>query len=148
MVEPHTEKQARIIEGQTKKMYEIFLDRVATGRGMTRDEVHEVAQGRVWTGNRALENGLVDVIGDLDKSIEIAANAAGLEKYRVKEYPFIKEPLEQFMDKITGKEDSDKIGAMIEHSALKEYAPMYKSIKELEQMKGLQARLPFVLHVD
>ena len=148
LVEPHNAKQKKILQQQTEQMYEIFLKRVADGRGMTRDEVHEVAQGRVWTGNRALANGLIDEIGDLEKSIATAAELAGLEKYRVKEYPFIKDPVEQLMDKLTGQDKKDdKIEAMIQKSALKEYYPIYKTLKELENMKGVQARMPFSLEV-
>ncbi len=148
LVEPHNAKQKAILQQQTEQMYEIFLKRVSDGRGMTRDEVHEVAQGRVWTGNRALENGLIDEIGDLDKSIATAAELAGLEKYRVKEYPFIKDPAEQLLDKLTGQDKKDdKIGAMIQNSALKEYYPIYNTLKELENMKGVQARMPFELEI-
>ena len=148
LVEPHTPKQKKILQQQTEQMYEIFLSRVAEGRGMTRDEVHEVAQGRVWTGTRALENGLIDELGDLEKSIEVAAELAGLEKYRVKEYPFIKEPIDQLMDKLTGMDKKeDKVEVMIQNSALKEYYPIYKTLKEIENMKGVQARMPFDLEI-
>ena len=148
LVEPHNAKQKQILQQQTEQMYEIFLKRVSDGRGMTRDEVHKVAQGRVWTGTRALENGLIDEIGDLDKSIATAAELAGLEKYRVKEYPFIKDPVEQLMDKITGQDKKeDKVAIMIQNSALKEYYPIYNTLKEIENMKGVQARMPFELEI-
>jgi len=67
--------------------YETFLNRVAEGRGMTRDEVHEHAQGRVFTGVDAHEVGLVDILGDLDDAIVIAAEKAGIEDYQVETYP-------------------------------------------------------------
>lgn len=148
-MEPHNAKQASIMTDQTEKMYEIFLQRVADGRGMSRDAVHEIAQGRVWTGVKAKEIGLVDVIGDLDKAIEIAANSAGLEKYRSKEYPFIKDPLEQMMDKLTGQENSDQAVEMLmnNHKGLNKYYPVYRTLKDLENMEGVQMRLPFEIDV-
>jgi protease-4 len=63
--------------------YERFLQRVATGRKMERDAVHELAQGRVWTGAAAKDNGLVDELGGLDAAIaaahELGGVAAGTE---------------------------------------------------------------------
>lgn len=61
-------------------MYEVFLNRVSTGRSMERDAVHEIAQGRVWTGQTALELGLVDRLGSLPDAIERAAELAGLKE--------------------------------------------------------------------
>ena len=63
--------------------YRQFLETVANGRDMTADAVHEIAQGRVWTGEKALELGLVDHLGDLDQAIKAAARLAGIEEYSV-----------------------------------------------------------------
>jgi len=54
---------------------------------MTRDEAHAVAQGRVYTGTDALEAGLVDIVGDLDRALEVAAEMAGIEEYNLDIYP-------------------------------------------------------------
>ncbi|MEO1038426.1 MAG: signal peptide peptidase SppA [Pseudomonadota bacterium] len=59
--------------------YELFLSVVGEARGMTRDEVDAVAQGRVWTGSQALERGLVDQLGGFDEAVAAAAERAGLE---------------------------------------------------------------------
>jgi protease-4 len=58
--------------------YDDFLSRVADNRGMSKDEVDAVAQGRVWTGLDALEHGLVDTLGGLDDAVAAAADLAGL----------------------------------------------------------------------
>ena len=149
LMEPHNAKQASIMTQQTENMYDIFLTRVAEGRGMEKSAVHEVAQGRVWTGTKAKELGLVDVIGDLDKAIEIAGNAAGLEKYRVKDYPFIKDQFEQMMDKLTGQDNSDNAVEMVikNDDQLKQFYPVYETLKEIEEMQGMQMRMPFDLQV-
>ena len=63
--------------------YRQFLETVANGRNMTTDAVHEIAQGRVWTGEKALELGLVDHLGDLDQAIKAAARLAGIDEYSV-----------------------------------------------------------------
>lgn len=84
---PFTPTEGRIIQQNVENGYEVFLNRVAEARGMTRDEVHELAQGRVWTGSAAQEVGLVDEIGSIDDAIAIAAEMAGMEEYRIENYP-------------------------------------------------------------
>jgi protease IV len=54
---------------------------------MTRDEVNAVARGRVYTGTAALEAGLIDMIGDMDRAVEVAAEMAEIEEYRIDAYP-------------------------------------------------------------
>ncbi len=68
----------RMIQSNIEYGYERFLGIVADSRGMTRDEVDAVAQGRVWTGNQALERGLVDELGGYDEAVAAAAELAGL----------------------------------------------------------------------
>ncbi len=60
------------------RVYEMFVSKVATSRGISRDEVHTVARGRVWTGADARDRRLVDVLGGLDRAAEIAAERAGI----------------------------------------------------------------------
>lgn len=87
LTRPFTPAERRIIQQNVESGYEIFLQRVADARGMTRDETHEVAQGRVYTGVAALEAGLIDEVGDLDRAIEVAAELAEIEEYRIDTYP-------------------------------------------------------------
>jgi protease-4 len=63
--------------------YDQFLAVVAEGRNMTPEAVNEIAQGRVWTGTKALELGLVDEIGGLDEAIQAAAEIAGITDYAI-----------------------------------------------------------------
>jgi protease-4 len=81
-------EQARM-QTSVDQTYNSFLEIVAANRGMETERVHELAQGRVWTGNDAMANGLVDVLGGLGDAISIAAEMAGLEEgaYRVRELP-------------------------------------------------------------
>ena len=68
------------LQAQLDDTYERFLQVVADGRGMTRDEVDRIAQGRVWTGRQAYENGLVDELGGLWRAIEVAKVEAGIDQ--------------------------------------------------------------------
>jgi protease-4 len=80
-LEPEVAEAIRLI---IEDGYEDFVTRVAEGRGQTWDEVDRIARGRVWSGEDALELGLVDQLGDLQDAIESAAKRAELEEgYRV-----------------------------------------------------------------
>ena len=74
-----TPSQRILFQNQMDEFYERFLGKVATGRGMTRDAVHEVAQGRVWTGRQGLEKGLVDGLGGLHRSLDSAKWMLGID---------------------------------------------------------------------
>jgi protease-4 len=75
---PWTDDERAGVRSMMEQVYEQFLARVSAGRGMERDAVHEVAQGRVWTGVAAKEQGLVDEIGGLDDALAAAAEAGGV----------------------------------------------------------------------
>ena len=70
---PLSEPAKAIIQSGVDNIYMRFLALVASGRDSTPDKIHEIAQGRVWTGNQAIDNGLIDEIGDLKDAIEVAA---------------------------------------------------------------------------
>ena len=67
-----TPEEREAVTALMNQTYEAFLGRVATGRKMERDAVHEIAQGRVWTGAAAKEKGLVDELGGLEEAIAAA----------------------------------------------------------------------------
>lgn len=73
-----TDEEREMVRGLMETMYEEFLGHVAAGRGMERDAVHEIAQGRVWTGSDAKDNGLVDEIGGLDAALAEARSLGGV----------------------------------------------------------------------
>jgi len=139
-------KEFSILQEGVEETYDRFLRLVAEGRNMTKEQVHEVAQGRVWTGARALELGLVDRLGGLDEAIAAAASLAGLESYRTIEYPKVKDPLEQFLDQLMGR-DKESVKSRIIESEFGEYAGFYQYIKQMKSMKGPQAKVPFYLEV-
>ena len=77
--EKWTPEERKKMEDQTNKIYwDDFVPKVANGRGKTIEDVNALAQGRVWTGAQAKERGLVDELGGLEKSIEIAKQLANL----------------------------------------------------------------------
>ncbi|MBX6378782.1 MAG: signal peptide peptidase SppA [Clostridia bacterium] len=81
-----SEEERRILQGMVNDIYEQFVDAVARGRRLPRERVYALADGRVFTGRQAQENGLVDQLGNLPDAVEAAAELAGLAPgYRVEE---------------------------------------------------------------
>ncbi|MCA9684847.1 MAG: signal peptide peptidase SppA, partial [Myxococcales bacterium] len=79
-MQPWTEDERAAVQAMMEQTYEVFLSRVAAGRKLERDAVHEIAQGRVWTGVDAKERGLVDQIGGLDQALAAAYELAKVDE--------------------------------------------------------------------
>jgi protease-4 len=138
-----SETEGKIMQVMVDHLYDTFLGHVAQGRGLSKDAVNEIAQGRVWTGAKALELGLVDRIGDLSDAITSAALLAEVKDYRITEYPKIKEPIQQLIEDLT--EGSSLQSERWIKRQLGDVYPHYRYLRELQDSKGLQARLPFVI---
>lgn len=134
--------------------YKVFVGRVAEGRNMSYDEVHKIARGRVWTGADAIGIGLVDTLGGIDLALRIAAEKAGLENYKVKEYPEEKDTWTQLTELFGESNDDDltlraKIRMALRWKATKDdfkaLSRLEKDIDYISTAEGLQARLPYVM---
>ncbi|HEX9963165.1 MAG TPA: signal peptide peptidase SppA, partial [Pyrinomonadaceae bacterium] len=102
-----TEEEKKKMEEQTNKIYwDDFVPKVAKGRGKTNEDVNTIAQGRVWTGAQAKERGLVDEIGGLEKSIEIAKQLANLPADKDVSRVVFPEPRPFFEELFGSNEDS------------------------------------------
>ena len=142
--EPMKDEQRAIIKEGVVDIYELFTNRVATGRGMTQEAVHEIAQGRVWTGVDALNIGLVDELGGLDLALTRAAEAAELDEYKIKELPIYKKDFEKMFESfglIKTKEDYLK-----EELGIHNYRILMK-MKSITQMQGTQMLLPYDIEI-
>ncbi|MBK7335084.1 MAG: signal peptide peptidase SppA [Saprospirales bacterium] len=138
-----TDPEHQIMQADVNEIYETFLQRVAEGRGMTRDQVHEIAQGRVWTGEKALQLGLVDGLGGMEQALTTAASLAGIDDYWTKEYPVVKDPIKQFMETFMDDEE-DIRSRMISRELGGEYGDLYDYYRDMRSAQGVQARLPFI----
>ncbi|WP_417655782.1 signal peptide peptidase SppA [Pseudidiomarina aestuarii] len=83
ITQPLGDDAKQIIQLSVEKFYTDFVQMVADSREMSYEEVHAVAQGRVWTGTKALEFGLVDQLGDFEDAIAAAAAKADLTEFTV-----------------------------------------------------------------
>lgn len=136
---PLTAPEQRMIQASIDTIYHVFKSRVAEGRKLNMDYVDSIAQGHVYTGQRAIDIKLVDRIGYLQDAVETAAKMADLKTYWVKEYPEKKTFFQQLMSSASGTSVSKN--ALKETMGEKEYK-YFEQIKELKQMtNGTQARL-------
>lgn len=137
-IDPLDAKEVAFMQGMVEDIYTKFTALVSEGRELPVEYVDEVGQGRVWTGADALRNKLVDEIGGLTDAIQYAAASAGLEEYRLEEYPKAKTQVEQILEMIQGAEASVKAMANPEESI----RDIYSSILEEGQFK-VYARHPY-----
>jgi protease IV len=134
-----TDAEKEFFQQSVEHVYELFTSKVAEGRSMTKDDVLKVASGRVWTGQKANNNGLADVLGNLEDAISIAAEKAGVaDDYRVRLYPVEKPAFEQLLETLGEEAESRYMRFM-----LGEWYPFAKQIKDLQRYEGVQARFPF-----
>jgi protease-4 len=133
-----------MMKKRTDDYYSLFLEKVSNGRDMTVEEVNEIAQGRIWTGTRALENGLVDEIGDLQDAIKSAADIAGIDDYKVVEYPKLMDPLTKMIAEFTTQDIHVSVDGYFE-TKLRQQIPHFDDLKDLITAKGPVARLPVVI---
>lgn len=139
---PLTADEQNILQLEVNRIYDTFLQRVADGRGLTKAQVDSIGQGRVWSGQQALANGLVDRLGSIEDAIAAAAQKAGLEDYRLVTYPAIRNPWESMLGGST-----DRISAWLGKRELGEQYRYYEQLKMGLQQRGIQARLPFTLEI-
>lgn len=141
---PLTPYEKNVLQKYIEKGYETFLNRVAQGRHMSRDEVHEVAQGRVWTGKDALKVGLVDVLGGMDDAIQIAAQKAKVSDYRIVEYPTEKDFFQELLNNF-----SASIKTNILKNELGDYYETFRQLQNtLNTPEGLIARMPYDMDIN
>jgi len=133
---PLSDGEKAIIQQGTNDGYETFTTKAAEGRGMAKEDLLKIASGRVWTGQQALDNGLVDMLGGLDDAIAIAVDKANIaDDYKLRYYP----KYESFIERILNGGGNVKTQMIQE-----ELGEMYIYVKEINKLKnyqGIQARM-------
>ena len=133
-------REQQIVQHEIDRIYTDFKTRVADGRKKGMLYVDSIAQGRVWTGKRAIQLGLADAIGGQQDAIAEAAKLAGLKDYKIKNYPEEKSIIEYLMQKYPGELSSSSM----EKEIGKDEYMIYKRIKTIKEESGeIKSRLPF-----
>jgi protease-4 len=140
---PLTDAEKAFWQKNLDEHYETFVSKAGKGRHLSVEDIKKVASGRVWTGEQAKARGLVDILGDFDQAIKIAATKANVsDDYKVKYYPEQKPFLEQIMSQL---EDNTKANTI--KSELGEHYRLYNQYQQIKNYQGAQARMPFVLDI-
>ena len=133
------ETEIQFMQSYVDRGYNTFLDIVAKGRNMTREQVHEIAQGRVWLATDALPIKLVDQLGSLDDAVKKAAELAKLDEYYTESYP-------SPSDWMDGLFDSEDKGSYLDSELRSVLGDLYEPVVEMrldQQRNRLQARFPY-----
>lgn len=138
-----TPEEHNLMQNYVNRGYELFVKRCADGRKMKTEQIKAIAEGRVWTGEDAIKNGLVDKIGGLNDAIALAVAKAKLKTYNVSEYPK-KETFESKFMKSFG----DDVEARFLKAQLGEQYKLFKQVRNLDKINGIQARLPYDLNIQ
>ena len=138
---PLTEAEKNFIQRNLNEYYEIFTKKAAEGRDVAHEDIQKVASGRVWTGQQALDRKLVDILGNFDDAVEIAAETAGVsDDYKVRFYPAPKNFLEELL--INFEENAE---TRILNRQLGDMQSWYQHLQKIKEYQGAQARMPFEL---
>jgi protease-4 len=142
MSDPDRPMTAEEIQTEVNNVYSTFMQRVADGRNISVARVDSIGQGRVWTGDQAVELGLVDRIGNLHTAVQAAATKAELEDYEIVEFPKQKDPFANLFS--TSK---DKIKTWLLKEEVGEYQKYLIDIKQVLTNTGIQARIPYTIEI-
>ncbi len=137
IMRPMDDFERDFIQKQVNDFYEIFLSRVAEGReALSVEDVDEIGEGRVWSGITALELGLVDEIGGINDAVMKAVELAGVEEYRIVEYP----KKQEFMEKLLSDFSAQTRESVLQKALGEEYS-FFMTLERLRNMEGVQARM-------
>lgn len=140
--------EAKRMQASVDHIYDIFKNRVATGRRMAPDMVDSIGQGRIWTGTMALKIGLVDGLGDIQRAMLSASRKANLKDYTIATYPEPTDKFQVMMKKLKGNVSAVAIKAVLEQE-LSDGNGIIKQIKSLQRMNGrAMMALPFQVQVN
>lgn len=141
MSRPMREDEKALIQSGVERTYDLFLTRCADGRGLPKDSIDHIGQGRVWTGDQALQRGLVDKIGGIDLAVVEAASLAKLTDYSV-----VKANVEKdfFTEYLTKMQEDMRI-SIVRSIMGEEDFRIYSTMQQMKSVSGIQTRMPFLI---
>ncbi len=142
---PFTEEEMTYLGHYIDRGYQLFRKRVADGRKQSVDAIEQVAQGRVWLGQDALKNKLVDELGGLEVAVAKAAQLAKLKEYHTASYPAQPDMFEQLLSNATGSN-----GNYLDEAMRSYLGDLYEPVRlmvDINNQDAIQARVPFVLNI-
>lgn len=142
---PMSENEKRMVQAEIENIYAVFKKRVADARKRDIVYIDSIAQGRVWTGQRALGIGLIDKFGGLGDAIQCAARMAKVSDYYLREYP---EPVDIF-DQLFGRSAPMNYSNKLKEELGEENYKVFNEMRKVQEISGkIQTRLPFSFSID
>lgn len=139
IVKPMTPYQLKMMQKHVTNTYDDFITLVSTERGLSKTFVDSIAQGRVWSGADAIEIGLVDELGGIEKAVAYAAEKANIQTYSIKEYP----KQEDIFESLIKTETQEYYTKSLIKNNLSETYQYFEAIERLNKIEGVQALMPF-----
>jgi protease IV len=143
LLRPLSNYENQVIETFVDNAYETFITHVADGRELSKSFVDSIGQGRVWNALDAKKLGLVDQIGYIDDAVNIAAEKANIDTYRITELPVLEDPLIRFMKKLSREVRTNTV-----KKELGFFYKYYQKLRNLQNYHGIQARMPYEIHIE
>ncbi len=141
---PFTAFEREVVTSMIENTYDTFLELVAESRDLTKTFVDSIGQGRIWSGEDAIELGLIDEFGGLTKAIETAQNLADIgDDFRIQELPVQEDYLDYLIRQCSGG-----VQTSILEKELGANYQFFNQFKALNNSKGIQAILPFDIRIE
>lgn len=142
-----TNDEFQMIQNQIDSTYQLFLERVASGRKKSKEEINAAARGRVWTGSDALKKGLVDELGGIDKALNYAMDIAKIGDPKIVHYPKasvnqLANILELFEE--SDEENNESIISIITQSTIN----FIRTLETFENNGVIQMRIPYLININ
>ena len=131
------------VQQSVEHIYDVFITKVAAGRKTSKNNIDSVGQGRVWSGADAIKINLVDELGGINDAIAYAAKQAKISDYKLQLLPKQKDPLQELLGNT-----KDEMEARAMKTNLGEQYKYVKQVKNVLQLKGVQARLPYEMIIE
>jgi protease-4 len=140
---PLSPYQSAVLQNEIERIYSTFITHVADGRHLNKQKVDSIGQGRVWSATDAKRLGLIDDFGGISEAVETAAALANIKDYRIQSLPEQKNLFDQVFDELLGSASASYL-----EKELGENYKYYLYLKQVKEMKGVQARLPFEINMN
>ena len=142
LTKPLSPYQLKMMQKHVTETYDDFITLVSETRNLRKTFVDSIGQGRVWSGNDAIEIGLVDKLGDMQQAIAYAAEKAGLASYSIKEFP----KQEDIFESLLNTDKQEYYTKTILNNKLGDKAKYIEALDRVSKTEGIQALMPFYFY--
>jgi protease-4 len=145
VTKPLSPVQKQYLQSEIDSIYKDFKNRVSQGRNKSEAYIDSIAQGRIWSGSKAVQIGLVDRIGGLNEAIAAAASKAKIKDYRLREYP----GKQSIREMIFGDDSEVVKEEAVKKELGEQFYKIYSFARDIKQSAGkAQARMPFEMIIE